>query len=142
METGRPGCDNYSVEVVLLYVPLDELLSLITTSIFVVFGNNYVGKSCCKLCNLFGEAGIPVGFLCMSIGCATAPATVAGSAALANAEVLAGITLFQLFYPEAPTFYGSSATMMELRSGGITSGGLPVARRYSSKARRAKGTDI
>ena len=72
---------------------------------------------------IFGEAGIPVGFLCMSIGCATAPATVAGSATLANAEVLAGMTLFQLFYPGAPTFYGSSATMMELRSGGITSGG-------------------
>ncbi|MGD9093876.1 MAG: trimethylamine methyltransferase family protein, partial [Anaerolineales bacterium] len=72
---------------------------------------------------IFGKAGIPVGFLCMSIGCASAPATVAGSAALANAEVLAGITLFQLFYPGVPTFYGSSATMMELRSGGITSGG-------------------
>lgn len=72
---------------------------------------------------IFGEAGIPVGFLCMSIGCATAPATVAGSAVLANAEVLAGITLFQLFYPGVPTFYGSSATMMELHSGGITSGG-------------------
>lgn len=72
---------------------------------------------------IFGEAGIPVGFLCMPIGCATAPATVAGNAALANAEVLAGMTLFELFYPGAPTFYGSSATMMELRSGGITSGG-------------------
>jgi trimethylamine--corrinoid protein Co-methyltransferase len=72
---------------------------------------------------VFGEAGIPVGFLSMSIGCATAPATLAGSAAQANAEVLAGITLFQLFYPGVPTFYGSSATMMELHSGGITSGG-------------------
>ena len=72
---------------------------------------------------IFAQAGIPVGFLCMPIGCATAPATVAGIAALANAEVLAGITLLQLFYPSAPTFYGSSATMMELRSGGITSGG-------------------
>jgi len=72
---------------------------------------------------VFGEAGIPTGFLCMSIGCATAPATIAGSAVQANAEVLAGITLFQLFHPGAPTFYGSSATMMELRSGGITSGG-------------------
>jgi trimethylamine--corrinoid protein Co-methyltransferase len=72
---------------------------------------------------IFGEAGIPVGFLCMPIGCATAPATVAGNAALANAEVLAGMTLFELLYPGVPTFYGSSATMMELHSGGITSGG-------------------
>lgn len=59
----------------------------------------------------------------MPIGCATAPATVAAIAAQGNAEVLAGMTLFELFYPGAPTFYGSSATMMELRSGGITSGG-------------------
>jgi trimethylamine--corrinoid protein Co-methyltransferase len=72
---------------------------------------------------IFGEAGVPVGFLCMPIGCATAPATVAGSAALANAEVLAGMALFELFYPGAPTFYGSSATMLELHSGGVTCGG-------------------
>lgn len=72
---------------------------------------------------VFGEAGIPTGFLNMTIGCATAPATVAGNAAQANAEVLAGITLFQLFYPGVPTFYGSSATVMELRRGGVTCGG-------------------
>jgi len=72
---------------------------------------------------VFGEAGVPVGFLCMPIGCATAPATVAGNAALANAEVLAGMTLFELFFPGAATFYGSSATMLELRSGGVTCGG-------------------
>ena len=72
---------------------------------------------------VFGEAGIPVGFHSMPIGCGTGPATVAGGAALANAEVLAGMVIFQLFCPGVPTFYASSATMMELRSGGITGGG-------------------
>lgn len=72
---------------------------------------------------VFGEAGLPTGFICMPIGGATAPITPAGSAALANAEVLAGIVLFQLFFPGTPTFYGSYATMMDLRTGGITSGG-------------------
>ena len=72
---------------------------------------------------VFGEAGVPTGFLNMTIGCGTAPATVAGNAAQANAEVLAGITLFQLFCPGVPTFYGSSATVMELRRGGVTCGG-------------------
>lgn len=72
---------------------------------------------------VFGEAGIPTGFMCMPIGCATAPATLAGSMALANAEVLAGVVLLQLFFPGAPTFYGSCATAMDLRSGGVTSGG-------------------
>jgi len=72
---------------------------------------------------VFAEAGIPTGFVVMPIGCGTAPATPAGIAALANAEVLAGVTLLELFYPGAPTFYGSCATMMELRMGGVTCGG-------------------
>ncbi|MBN1316654.1 MAG: trimethylamine methyltransferase family protein [Anaerolineales bacterium] len=72
---------------------------------------------------IFGEAGIPTGFLAMPIGFATAPATVAGIAALTNAEVLAGIALFELLFPGAPTFYGACGTMMDLRTGGITSGG-------------------
>ncbi len=72
---------------------------------------------------VFGEAGIPTGFIDMTIGCGTAPATLAGNAAVANAEVLAGITLFELFFPGVPTFYGSCATMMELHSGGVTCGG-------------------
>jgi len=72
---------------------------------------------------VFAEAGIPTGFVVMTIGGGTAPATPAGNAALANAEVLAGITLLELFFPGAPTFYGSCATMMELRMGGVTCGG-------------------
>jgi trimethylamine--corrinoid protein Co-methyltransferase len=72
---------------------------------------------------VFAEAGIPTGFVVMPIGCGTAPATPAGIAALANAEALAGIALLELFYPGAPTFYGTCATMMELRMGGVTCGG-------------------
>jgi trimethylamine--corrinoid protein Co-methyltransferase len=72
---------------------------------------------------VFAEAGIPTGFVVMTIGCATAPASVAGNAAQANAEVLAGLTLLQLFYPGTPTFYGFCPTMMELRRGGVTCGG-------------------
>lgn len=72
---------------------------------------------------VFAEAGIPTGFLTMQICCSTAPATIAGSMAQANAEVLAGITFLQLFCPGAPTFYGSCATVMELGSGAVTAGG-------------------
>ena len=72
---------------------------------------------------IFGAAGVPTGFVVMTIGCATAPATVAGNIALANAEALAGITLFELFFPGVPTFYGACGTMMELRTGGVTCGG-------------------
>ncbi len=59
----------------------------------------------------------------MTIGAGTAPVTVAGNAVLANAEVLAGMVLFELFFPGVPTFYGSCATTMDLRSGGVTCGG-------------------
>jgi len=72
---------------------------------------------------VFAAAGVPTGFLNMAITCATAPATLAGSVVLTNAELLAGIALLQLFYPGAPTFYGSCSTVMELRRGGVTGGG-------------------
>jgi trimethylamine--corrinoid protein Co-methyltransferase len=71
---------------------------------------------------IFAEAGIPTGFVTMQIGCGTAPATLAGNLALGNAEILAGLIFIQLFFPGAPVFYGSYATMMDLKSGGMTSG--------------------
>ena len=71
----------------------------------------------------FAEAGIPAGFMTMQISCATAPATMAGNLALGNAEILAGMAALQAVCPGAPTFYGSCATVMELRSGGVTCGG-------------------
>lgn len=71
---------------------------------------------------IFAEAGVPVGFVTMQIGCATAPATLAGNIALGNAEILAGITFLQLYYPGTPVFYGSYATMMDLKTGGMTGG--------------------
>jgi len=72
---------------------------------------------------VFAAAGVPTGFVNMAIACATGPATLAGSMVLTNAELLAGLTLLQLFYPGAPTFYGSCSTVMELRRGGVTAGG-------------------
>lgn len=89
---------------------------------------------------IFAGAGIPTGFMNMTIGCSTAPATVAGNLAQGNAEVLAGITLIQCYRPGLPTFYGSCATVMELRSGGVAcdgpedlllqAGAVQMARRY------------
>lgn len=59
----------------------------------------------------------------MQIGCSTAPATLAGNLAQGTAEILAGIVFLQAAYPGAPTFYGSCATVMELKSGGVACGG-------------------
>lgn len=72
---------------------------------------------------IFARAGIPVGFMTMQSGCATAPATLAGNLALGNAEIIAGMAALQMIFPGAPTFYGSCATVMELKSGNVACGG-------------------
>ncbi len=83
---------------------------------------SYEGKSL-EAAFIFAGAGVPTGFVVMTIGCATAPATVAGNIVVTNAEALAGIVLLELFFPGAPTFYGSCGTMMELRNGGVVCSG-------------------
>ncbi len=72
---------------------------------------------------VYAEAGIPTGFMTMQIGCATAPSTLYGNLVLGNAEILAGITALQAIAPGTPTFYGSCATVMDLRTGAATCGG-------------------
>lgn len=72
---------------------------------------------------IFARAGVPVGFMTMQVGCSTAPATLAGNLAIGNAEIIAGMAALQVICPGAPTFYGSCATVMELKSGGVACGG-------------------
>jgi trimethylamine--corrinoid protein Co-methyltransferase len=72
---------------------------------------------------VYAEAGVPCGFVVMPISCATGPATAAGTLVQSNAEVLAGITTLQALVPGAATFYGSCATVMDLRSGAAACGG-------------------
>jgi trimethylamine--corrinoid protein Co-methyltransferase len=71
----------------------------------------------------YGRAGVPCGFVVMPITCASAPATVSGTLVQSNAEVLAGIVALETLVPGAPTFYGSCATVMDLRSGAAACGG-------------------
>ena len=72
---------------------------------------------------VYAEAGVPCGFVVMPISCATGPATAAGTLVQSNAEILAGITVLQLLNPGSATFYGSCATVMDLRSGAAACGG-------------------
>ena len=53
---------------------------------------------------------------------ATSPASLAGTLILTNAEVLSGIVLMQVIKPGAPAIYGSVATLMDMRTGGIAFG--------------------
>jgi len=69
------------------------------------------------------EAGLPVGFMTMTSCASTGPATMAGTLAVGNAEVISALALIQLAYPETPVYYAAAQTAMDLRSGAYTGGG-------------------
>jgi trimethylamine--corrinoid protein Co-methyltransferase len=69
------------------------------------------------------EAGIPTGFMTMASCAHTGPATLAGTLAVGNAEVLSALALIQLASPGAPVYYAAAQTAMDLRTGAYTGGG-------------------
>lgn len=69
------------------------------------------------------EAGVPVGFMTMASCLTTAPATLAGTLVVGNAEVISALALIQLAYPGAPVFYAAAQTAADLRTGAYTGGG-------------------
>ena len=69
------------------------------------------------------EYGLPTGFMTMAACLTTGPATMAGTLASGNAEVIAGTALLQLAYPGCPVFYAAAQTASDLRTGAYTGGG-------------------
>ena len=69
------------------------------------------------------DAGVPVGFLSLTLACGTAPATMAGNLVVNLAAVVAGTVLVQLASPGAPVFLAGAPSVMDLRTGGYTGGG-------------------
>lgn len=69
------------------------------------------------------EAGLPVGFMTMTSCVTTGPATLAGTLAVGNAEVISALALIELAHPGAPVFYAAAQTSADLRSGAYTGGG-------------------
>lgn len=66
--------------------------------------------------------GLPLFFGPMVQAAATGPATLAGTLALENAEILAGIAIAQLFGPGCPVCYGGIPHIMDLRTMQISFG--------------------
>jgi trimethylamine--corrinoid protein Co-methyltransferase len=66
---------------------------------------------------VLAEAGIPVGFLAMPSFGTTAPATLAGAFAVADAEIISGTVLLQLASPGAPVFHSIMQAWADPRSG-------------------------
>jgi trimethylamine--corrinoid protein Co-methyltransferase len=63
------------------------------------------------------EAGIPVGFMAMPNTGSTAPATIAGTIALGDAEILSALVLIQMAYPGAPVYHSFMPGMTHPRTG-------------------------
>jgi len=63
------------------------------------------------------EAGIPVGFMSMPNTGSTAPATIAGTLVVGDAEILSAIVLMQMAYPGAPVYHSFMPGMTHPRTG-------------------------
>ena len=72
----------------------------------------------------FAQAGQPVSIGPMAMTSGTAPATLAGTLAQENAEILAGVVVTQLFAPGTPITYGGIPHLMDPRTS-ICSFGSP-----------------
>ena len=66
---------------------------------------------------MLAAAGIPVGICSMPLAAATAPASIAGTIMMANAEVLSGVVIVETLVPGAKTFYVSYASTIDMGSG-------------------------
>jgi len=65
---------------------------------------------------LCAEHGIPMIYIGSPMMGATAPVTMAGCIAQANAEALSGLVIHQLKCPGAPFIYGADATTLDMRT--------------------------
>jgi len=70
----------------------------------------------------FARTGLPVSFGPMAMTMATAPATLAGTIAQENAEILAGITISQLLSPGLPVAYEGIPHIFDPATGNISFG--------------------
>jgi trimethylamine--corrinoid protein Co-methyltransferase len=80
---------------------------------------------------VLAEAGIPVGFLAMPTLGTTAPATLAGAFAIADAEIISGTVLLQLASPGCPVSHSVMQAWADPRSGEYVPYPLDARCRYA-----------
>jgi trimethylamine--corrinoid protein Co-methyltransferase len=96
------------------------------------------------------DYGQPLAMSPEAIAGATAPVTLAGLLAQQNANILAHITLAQIFRPGTPVLYGTVSTIANMRlgtvalgaveTGLVTAGAAQLARYYGLPCRGVGGT--
>ena len=69
-----------------------------------------------------GEVGLPVMSMPMPVNGTTGPASLFSNIALANAEMLSSIVIFQLAHPGRPIIFASSTATIDFRSGAYLAG--------------------
>ena len=69
-----------------------------------------------SIIRLSAKYGLPIDILSMGLCGATTPATMAGTLVCTNAEILSGITLSQILNPGNPILYGTSTTIMDMKT--------------------------
>lgn len=97
-------------------------------------------RQCCEVIIACAGAGLGMCSVSMPLSGATSPATLAGTLATLNAEMLGSLALAQLTRKHTPFIYGSCATIMDLRvgravfgapeSGMLAAGAAKLARYY------------
>jgi trimethylamine--corrinoid protein Co-methyltransferase len=99
----------------------------------------------------FAEARLPVGFMSMAAAGLTAPATVAGTMAIGDAEIVAAMVLIQMAYPGAPTYHSLMPGIMHPSTGDFMgsaweadlfySGGVELAHMWGVPTLAGVGTE-
>jgi trimethylamine--corrinoid protein Co-methyltransferase len=80
---------------------------------------------------VLAEAGVPVGFLAMPTLGTTAPATLPGTFAMGDAEIISAAVLMQLVSPGAPVFHSLMHGWADPRSGNYVPYPLDARCRYA-----------
>lgn len=86
----------------------------------------------------YAESGQAVIVASLAMAGGTAPATLAGTLVLQNAEILAGITLTQLINPGTPVIYGSASAIMDMNYGTLAIGSPETALLTAASAQLAR----
>jgi trimethylamine--corrinoid protein Co-methyltransferase len=80
----------------------------------------------------------PVIIAALAMAGSTAPVTLAGTLAVQNAELLAGIVLTQLISPGTPVIYGSTSTNIDMKSGSLCIGSPELSQVIVAHAQLAR----
>ncbi|MDD4752352.1 MAG: trimethylamine methyltransferase family protein [Desulfitobacteriaceae bacterium] len=114
---------------------LDEkpaLISLINTITPLVIDERQLGALM-----EYAKAGQACIVASLAMAGATSPASLAGTLAVQNAEILTGIVLAQIVRPGAPVVFGSTSSITEMKYGSLTIGAPETALIVTATAQMA-----